>query len=218
MRAARAVDTRGFTLIELVMVIIVLAVLAAVGVSTFGNRLETAKVEQTKREMDQLAKAIVGDADVYGNGTRGDFGYVGDVGSLPPNLDALVTNPGGYATWQGPYVEAGLQAGDFKKDGWGVAYVYIDTLIRSTGSGTNIDKVFARSTAALVSNTVRGVVRDANLVPPGNVYRDSLQLLLTYPDGSGSTTTTATLPNASGGFQFNGVPIGNHQLRAIYLP
>jgi len=211
-------DSKGFTLIELVMVIIVLAVIAAVAVTKFGNRIETAKVEQTKREMEQLAQAITGNPDIFSNGARGDFGYVGDIGASPPDLDALVTNPGGYTTWQGPYIEAGLQSDDFKKDGWGVLYVYTDTLIRSVGSGSNIDKVFARSVSALVGNTVKGIVRDADLAPPGSVYRDSIQIALTYPDGTGGTTTVTTLPSASGTFQFSAVPIGNHQLRAVYFP
>ena len=210
--------SRGFTLIELVIVVIVLAVVAAVAVSKLGPQIETAKVEQTKREMEQLARAIVGNPAVYGSGTRGDFGYVGDVGALPPNLDALVQNPGGYATWDGPYIEAGMNGADFKTDGWGAPYVYQDTLIRSVGSGSNIDKVFAPSTAALVANTVEGAVRDAGMRPPGAAFRDSLQVLLSYPDGAGGEATAVQVPSTAGKFQFSSVPIGRHTLRVVYLP
>ncbi len=209
---------KGFTFIELVIVIVLVGILVTVAARKLGSSIDTAKYEQTKKELDQLANAIVGNPAAYVEGSRVDFGYVGDVGALPPNLDALVQNPGGFATWAGPYIEAGLNGDEFKKDAWNAFYVYVDTLIRSTGSGQNIDKVFARSSASLLNNSVAGVVIDADSDTPGSVYRDSLRILLRYPNGSGSYTTVTTNPNAGGNFSFANVPIGNHTLQVIYLP
>jgi prepilin-type N-terminal cleavage/methylation domain-containing protein len=213
-----AVDNRGFTLIELVIVIIITGILAAVAVKQMSASIETANYEQTKRELDELAKAIVGNPDVYAEGARTDFGYVGDIGALPPNLDALVTNPGGYTTWDGPYIEGGISASDFKQDAWKTPYLFVDTLIRSTGSGADIDKVFSGSRSELLANTVRGCFRNADGSVPGVSYRDSVDICFTYPNGIGAYTTATLHPSAEGNFAFTNVPIGNHRLEVIYIP
>ncbi len=211
-------NSRGFTLIELIIVIVLAGVLAAIATRKMSVSIETARYEQTKKELDQLARAIVGNPEVFVNGARADFGYVGDVGALPPDLDALVQNPGGLATWDGPYMGTGFRSDGFKKDAWDVNYVYTDTLIRSTGSGSNIDKLFANSTAALLDNAIEGIVVDANNTMPGAIYNDSLVVRLTYPDGAGGTTTVSINPDAKGNFSFTNVPIGVPGLTLIYLP
>lgn len=211
-------NKRGFTLIELVIIIIITGILSAVAVKQMSASIETANYEQTKRELDELAKAIVGNPDIYTEGARTDFGYVGDVGALPPNLDALAQNPGGYSTWDGPYIEGGIATDDFKKDAWMVPYLYTDTLLRSTGSGADIDKVFAGSKADLLSNTVRGCFRSADGSLPGVTYRDSVEICLTYPNGTGIYTTATIHPTVEGSFSFPDVPIGNHRLEVIYIP
>lgn len=209
-------EHHGFTMVELVIVIIIIGIIAAVATKKMSQTVEDAMYEQTKQELDQLANAIVGNPAVYTSGTRTDFGYVGDVGSLPPDLQALATNPGGYDTWDGPYMGTGMNEDDFKKDAWGVEYVYGDTLIRSTGSGSNIDKVFATSTASLISNTVTGFVVDANHDVPGSEDTTSLTINLVYPDGAGDTTMVMTYPNPHGNFSFSGIPIGAHTLYVVY--
>ncbi len=208
----------GFTLIELIITIIIIGIITTVALVNMSASLDTARHEHTKAELDALAFAIVGNPSLYSNGARSDFGYVGDVGGLPPNLDALVANPGGYATWKGPYVEGGMGSSSFKEDGWGLAYLYTGTSIRSTGSGVNIDKMVAASSLSLLSNSVTGYIVDASSTMPGAIYKDSLLLRLTFPDGTGGLTTAAISPDAKGTFSFAGVPIGNHRLTAIYLP
>ena len=71
--------------------------------------------------MEMLARAIVGNPSLTQNGARSDFGYVGDVGAFPPNLQALYQSPGGYATWDGPYVTTSfaVDSTGFKTDAWG---------------------------------------------------------------------------------------------------
>jgi prepilin-type N-terminal cleavage/methylation domain-containing protein len=209
---------KAFTLIEVVIVIVLIGVIATVATRKMSATLETARMERTLKEMDQFTRAIVGDPELQSNGARTDFGYVGDVGSLPPNLDALRLNPGGYATWNGPYVTEGLDAASFGKDAWGSNYIYNDTLLRSVGSGTTIDRLLAANSDMLLNNSVAGFIVDANNEPPGSTYRDSVLVLLTYPDGSGGTATIAVNPSRKGNFVFTNIPIGNHTLRVIYLP
>jgi len=215
MRNARQ---RGFTLIELVIVIIILSILASVATRELSNTVDTAKYEQTKIELDALASAIRGSEEFYDNGARTDFGYVGDVGAFPPNLDALVQNPGAYATWKGPYIDRGIAVDDFKKDGWGATYTYQDTMIRSTGSGSNIDKLFASSRAELLGNVVEGYLTDADRTPPTSAYVTSIWIQLVHPNGAGGITVDSVRPTSTGYFSFSNIAIGNHTLRVIYTP
>lgn len=211
-------DERGFTLIEIVITIIILGIITAVVSRYMSSSLDTAQFEQTKKEMEQLAFAIVGNPNLATSGARPDFGYVGDVGSMPPNLDALVQNPGGYSTWAGPYIARGFQSDDFKLDAWQAAYVLSDTVLISNGSGSPISRLITPNVSLLLNNSVAGYVVYANHSRPGMTYKDSLTIALTYPNGSGSMTSAVATSSAAGNFEFTGVPIGNHTLTVIYHP
>lgn len=208
----------GFTLIEVVIVIVILGLLSAIAIRQIGPQIDTAQSEQTKKELDQLALAIVGNPALKTNGARTDFGYVGDIGALPLSLSALVVNPGGFATWAGPYIDPGPNGNDYLMDAWQSAYIYSGNTIRSVGGGTNIDKPLGPSTANLLTNTVEGYLVDAGNQPPGPVYMDSVLIELIYPDGSGGLVLASRNLNASGNFSFSSVPVGNHSLRSIHLP
>lgn len=208
-------NERGITLMEVVAVIAILGILMGVASVKLDDAIESAKFEATRSEMEAIAHGIIGNPDIFDEGSRSDFGYVGDIGAMPPDLDALHSNPGGYSTWDGPYIENAADDYGYRADSWGTSYVLIDTLLRSTGSGSNLDKVFAVSTSALLSNLVTGVVLDASGQPPQLSYVDSVLVMLSYPDGGGGMNNSATNPNPDGSFLFSNIPIGNHTLRVI---
>lgn len=212
----------GYTLIEVILVVVILGILAAVAMKSMTQVTETSRTEETKLEMIRLAIAIAGDPDQISGGVRSDYGYIGDVGSLPPNWDDLVTNPG-YATWDGPYIQDEFATAsaniEFKLDAWGTTYGSpAAAAFSSTGGSITITRKVANSTADLLYNSITCSIIDLNLSPPGPIWRDSVKVLLIHPDGSGSVITRTAWPTANGLIKIDSVPIGRHRLQVIIIP
>jgi general secretion pathway protein G len=106
-RTVRTGMQQGFSLIELLIVIVILGLLASlVGPKMFG-KLGMAKQKTAKTQIEMLMTAL--DA------------YRLDVGVYPSNgdgLEALVTDPG-VSNWDGPYLKKGVPL-----DPWGHPYEY----------------------------------------------------------------------------------------------
>ena len=219
MEYSKLINPKGFTLIELVMVIIIMGIVSSIAIQKIAPVADSFKFEETRNEMNRLAEAIVGNPELQNNGVRSSFGYVGDVGALPPNLDALYTNPG-YATWSGPYIENAFaqKPDDFKKDAWQSDYIYSGITISSIGSGETIERRLAGSADHLLRNRISGNVYDLDGTPPGTLYHDSVGVRLTVPDGTGGLISRITDVSPGGFFSLDSIPIGNHQLEIVCQP
>lgn len=213
----------GYSLIELILVIVIIGILATVAMNRLEGSSDRAKFEMTKAEMNQLADGIVGNKDLSSDGFRTDFGYVGDIGALPPNLSALVTNPG-LATWNGPYIQddyiatSGSSPTEFMYDEWGQSYSYSGGLTIVSNSNGTITRQLANSSDELLNNKAAFNIYDINFNPPGNSYKDSISPALRYPNGSGSYTTATASVLANGYFEFSSLPIGKHLLEISIKP
>ena len=96
----------GFTLIEILVVLAIIGLIAAVAAPQVFNRLGGAKSDSTKVQIEALSTGI----DLYRL----------EVGRLPENLDALVSKPPGVDRWNGPYLRKTL----VPKDPWGREFIY----------------------------------------------------------------------------------------------
>lgn len=211
-------------LIGLVMLLAVVAI--GLGVVTGVRYLETA-TEQERETNDLIRRAVIA--------IRGDnessFGYLGDMGVLPPSLsDLVVAQTPAFNTatflkvgmgWNGPYLrEAEFFSGEELKDAWGESLVYETTtsggflataVIRSKGP----DKI-ANTSDDIVSETIQAqgtlklyVWKDASEnIPPTAVGRlyFSNNGAESFIDG----TWVSGQPVPEDHFFFSSVPAGPH--------
>jgi general secretion pathway protein G len=103
----RLANETGFTLVELLVVLVILGLLAALVGPQLFPKLGKGKQSAAKAQIELLEQAL----DQF----RLD---VGRYPSTQEGLTALVTNPG-IEKWEGPYLKKGLP-----NDPWGRPYIY----------------------------------------------------------------------------------------------
>jgi general secretion pathway protein G len=97
--------SRGFTLVELLLVLVILALIGGLVLPGIIGKAEGAKVKAASSQINRLAMAVES--------------YYLDTGITPDNLDDLVNESGDVPGWNGPYVKPSSL-----KDPWGREYVY----------------------------------------------------------------------------------------------
>lgn len=106
-------NSRGFTLLELLVVILIIGLLTGIVAPRFMGQVSRSEVTTARAQLDALDKALQS--------------YRIDTGRFPTTtqgLKALVAQPAEESRWRGPYLQ-----GDVPVDPWGNAYQY-----RSPGS------------------------------------------------------------------------------------
>ncbi len=100
---------RGFTLLELLVVMVIIGLLAAYVGPKYFSQVGKSEVKMAQAQIDSLEKAL--------------HQYRLDVGGYPTTeqgLNALVTRPGNELKWQGPYLGKAPPP-----DPWGKPYQYM---------------------------------------------------------------------------------------------
>jgi general secretion pathway protein G len=100
-------DHKGFTLIEILLVVVILGILSGMIIPRLVGRAEQTRVKVARTDIEAgLAEVL----DLYEL----------DNGKYPVALQDLVTKPSGARNWNGPYIKKK----EIPKDPWGNPYVY----------------------------------------------------------------------------------------------
>ena len=95
----------GFTLIEILLVVVIIGILAAVAVPRLGGRVGQSQIAAARAGVGAISTAI----DLYET----------DNGKLPESLQSLITK-GSEPNWNGPYI----RKAEGLKDPWGMEYQF----------------------------------------------------------------------------------------------
>ena len=96
---------QGFTLVELLLVLVILALIGGLVLPGIIGKAEGAKAKAASSQVSRLAMAVES--------------YYLDTGSTPESLEQLVNEPSDATGWNGPYVKPSSL-----KDPWGREYEY----------------------------------------------------------------------------------------------
>jgi general secretion pathway protein G len=106
--AAGSLRHRGFTLMELLLVLVIIGLLAALVGPTIYQRIRPAKQSAARAQIENFSSALDSfyvDVERYPNAQEG--------------IAALRQQPEGATNWNGPYLKK-----EIPKDPWGNPYVY----------------------------------------------------------------------------------------------
>ena len=96
---------RGFTLVELLLVLVILALIAGLVLPGIIGKAESAKAKAASSQISRISMSV-------------ESFYL-DTGNTPSSLEELVDEPAGLSGWNGPYIKNSLL-----KDPWGQDYQY----------------------------------------------------------------------------------------------
>lgn len=102
-------DVKGFTLIELMVVMVILGLMAALVAPKFFGRLAKAKTSAAYTQIHLLGTAL--------DSFRLD---IGRYPSSSEGLEVLISSPSAEENWTGPY----LKKEEIPDDPWGKPYIY----------------------------------------------------------------------------------------------
>ena len=221
----------GFSLLEVIVVMAVLAAIISFGMPTLTAMVESNNALETQQQAEEIWRAI------YGDPSKGEFGYLGDMGRLPTSLTELVdraaTNQLAFHThdgatehlgrigtgWRGPYLSGLFSNSDLLTDAWGRPFTFSNAQVTSGGpdgdSATTGDNIVFPVHQPSTTGTMFVTVL-ANRIP--NPLGATTKLYSTVNGELTATTTKKHLPADAtfDGFFYENLTPGLHVLRAAH--
>ncbi len=227
---------RGITLLELSVSIGITSLVISGAALLFSIEMDSARQADTIAKLEVFKRAIIGDARIVTRESRTDFGYFGDMGSLPGTISDLWNGLGSKpayvynstkktgAGWAGPYVQVGPVefVSSLTRDAWGNGIQYIVQTGTSSVTGQEYrarifsygangslgggDDITAEIYTTELYSRVVGYIRDSSGNPIANV-----PIKMNYPS-LGALQTSTTNSNADGSYSFAAVPFGNRSI------
>ena len=192
----------GFTLLEIIVVIGIISLMVGILVPMVYRVWESQEIDTTKERMTKLKEAMVGNTSQISNGVRSNFGFVGDLGQLPPDLDALISYTNLNGTF-GPHLSGGIDPQSFKKDAWGNNLIYnyttdafgrreaaiikslgADNAIGGTGTAEDIE-ITIDSNEVLPASSASCNVLLRYAAAPDSTFSANITIHVAYKDGEG---------------------------------
>ncbi|HEY5040593.1 MAG TPA: type II secretion system major pseudopilin GspG [Verrucomicrobiae bacterium] len=98
---------RAFTLVEMMLVVVIIGILAALVIPKLAGNTERARITAAQTDINGGIKGALGQYEV-------------DAGSYPKNLQDLIVQPANARNWHGPYFDPPK----LPTDPWGTPYIY----------------------------------------------------------------------------------------------
>ena len=163
---------KGFTLMELLIVLVIIAILSSVAVPIYLRIQNRAKESATKAEMSNIATAL----ELYGNDNNA-YPSVTDIEGLADELDRYIHNMN-------------------ISDSWGMNYNYSLSAGRYTLASGGIDKTFDTEDDIIFSNGMMvagGMYQETGHDNPGNTATTTtIETATTTTEDTSTTTIEST--------------------------
>jgi hypothetical protein len=220
---------------EAVATLAIVSIVMVGMVTVASNVLNKREIDMTTDHMNEIRRAINGNPVIIANEARTAFGYLGDMGNPPANIQDLWvkgsqpiftfdTAKKTGAGWQGPYLEVrALEFADaLSLDGWGNGFTYTTTATTDGTFGAVViaklmslgmdrttggnDDITINFFKAETQSRVQGYVRDSN----GDEV-PGVNVTVNYPQ-NGVLTTKSALANSDGYYAITDIPYGNRSI------